>query len=283
MAIALITGGGSGIGAEAGIQMARQGDTVILADIDVEAADNVATQIVASGGKAESAALDVRDGPAFANLVDRVVTDHGRIDLIFNNAGIGVGGPIEELAAEHWQRIVDVNIMGVVNGIRAAYPHMLRQADGHIVNTASLAGLVPSPMLAPYAMTKHAVVGLSLSLRPEAAQHGIRVTALCPGPTETPILDSRGPQDLPPHEGVCARDLLTKATGQVYPVEDLVADLLAGVAANKACIVTPQRARLAWWLHRLLPSVLERNANRLIGWARREAEKLEQAALGRTP
>lgn len=197
MAIALITGGGSGIGAATGTLMAENGDTVILADINVEAADNVAAAIVASGGKAESAALDVRDGRAFAALVDRVVADHGRIDLIFNNAGIGVGGPIEDLTAEHWQRIVDVNIMGVVNGIRAAYPHMIRQGDGHIVNTASLAGLVPSPMLAPYAMTKHAVVGLSLSLRPEAARHGVRVTALCPGPTETPILDSKGPEGLP--------------------------------------------------------------------------------------
>lgn len=277
MAIALITGGGSGIGAATGTLMAKNGDTVILADIDAEAADNVAAAIVASGGKAESAALDVRDGTAFTALVDRLVADHGRIDLIFNNAGIGVGGPIEDLSMEHWQRVVDVNIMGVVNGIRAAYPHMIRQGDGHIVNTASLAGLVPSPMLAPYAMTKHAVVGLSLSLRPEAAVHGVRVTALCPGPTETPILDSKGPHDLTPNESVSARDLLTKAAGEIYPVEHLVEDLLAGVAANKPYIVAPRRARLAWWLHRLLPSYLEKNADRLVAWARREAERVEQA------
>ncbi len=278
MAIALITGGGSGIGAQTGIQMAGRGDTVILADINKEAADDVAARIVASGGKAESAALDVRNGGAFDALVARVVADHGRIDLIFNNAGIGVGGPIEDLTADHWQRIVDVNILGVVNGIRAAYPHMIRQGDGHIVNTASLAGLVPSPMLAPYAMTKHAVVGLSTSLRPEAAVHGIRVTALCPGPTETPILDSRGPEDLAANEGVSARDLLTKAAGEIYPVEDLVADLLAGIDQNKALIVTPRRARLAWWVQRLVPSYLERHASRLVGWAKREAERLERAS-----
>ncbi len=278
MAIALITGGGSGIGAATGTLMAQNGDTVILADINVEAADTVAAQIVASGGKAESASLDVRNGPAFAALVDRVVADHGRIDLIFNNAGIGVGGPIEDLTIEHWQRIVDVNIMGVVNGIRAAYPHMIRQGDGHIVNTASLAGLVPSPMLAPYAMTKHAVVGLSLSLRPEAAMHGVRVTALCPGPIETPILDSTGPEDLAPTEGVSARDLLTKAAGVIYPVDDLAADLVAGIAANSSLIVTPRRARLAWWIQRLLPSYLEKHANRLVNWAKREADKLEHAA-----
>lgn len=280
MAIALITGGGSGIGAAVGTLLAQRGDTVILADIDTDAADTVATQIVASGGHAESATLDVRDMQAFARLVDRVVADHGRIDLIFNNAGIGVGGPIEDLTQEHWQRIVDVNIMGVVHGIRAAYPHMIRQGDGHIVNTASLAGLVPSPMLAPYAMTKHAVVGLSLSLRAEAALHGVRVSALCPGPTETPILDSRGPADLAPHEGVSARDLLMKAAGgQIYPVEDLARDFVKGVAANKALIVAPRRARMAWRVNRLFPGQLEKAASRLAAWAKREADKLNPTRI----
>ncbi len=274
MAIALITGGGSGIGAAVGALLAEQGDTVILADINTDAVDEVAAQIVASGGHAESATLDVRDMTGFAKLVDRVVADHGRLDVIFNNAGIGVGGPIEDLTEQHWQRIVDVNIMGVVHGIRAAYPHMIAQGEGHIVNTASLAGLVPSPMLAPYAMTKHAVVGLSLSLRAEAALHGVRVSALCPGPTETAILDSRGPSDLAQHEGVGARDLLTKAAGSIYPVEDLARDLLKGMRANKALIVAPRRARASWWLNRLLPGQFEKAASRLAFWAKREADKL---------
>ncbi len=278
MAIALITGGGSGIGAAVGTLLARNGDTVILADINSEAADDVAARIVASGGKAESAALDVRDMAAFSALVNRVVADHDRIDLIFNNAGIGVGGAIEDLSEEHWQRIVDINIMGVVHGIRAAYPHMIRQGDGHIVNTASLAGLVPSPMLAPYAMTKHAVVGLSLSLRAEAAHHGVRVSALCPGPTETPILDSTGPEGLAPHEGVSARDLLTKASGgEIYPVEKLAEDFVRGVAANKSLIVAPRRARFTWWVQRLLPAQVENVTLRLAQWARQEAEKIERA------
>lgn len=281
MAIALITGGGSGIGAAVGTLLAHKGDTVILADIDTEAADTVATQIVASGGHAESATLDVRDMSAFARLVDRVVSDHGRIDMIFNNAGIGVGGPIEELTEEHWQRIVDVNIMGVVHGVRAAYPHMVAQGDGHIVNTASLAGLVPSPMLAPYAMTKHAVVGLSLSLRAEAALHGVRVSAVCPGATETPILDSTGPADLAPAVGGSARTLLTKASGgQIYPVEDLAQDILRGVRENKALIVAPRRARMAWRLNRLLPGQVEKAASRLALWAKREAERVERTVLG---
>lgn len=273
MAIALITGGGSGIGAATARLMAQQGDTVVLADIDRESADDVAASIIAAGGHAESAHLDVRDGEAFARLADRIIADHGRIDVLFNNAGIGIGGPIEDLTAEHWQRIVDVNIMGVVNGIRAAYPHMIAAGGGHIVNTASLAGLVPSPLLAPYGMTKHAVVGLSVSLRAEASLHGVRVSALCPGPTETPILDSSGPEDLPRVEGVSARELLTKAAGQIYPVEDLAADLLKGIRANKAIIVAPRRARVAWWAWRLLPSQFEKGGIRLVHWARRQQQR----------
>lgn len=279
MAIAIITGGGSGIGAAVGRLMARNGDTVVLADINGEAADAVAAEIVTSGGRAESVTLDVRDAAAFAALVDRVVAEHGRIDLLFNNAGIGVGGPIEDLTIEHWRRIADVNIMGVVNGVHAAYPHMIRQGDGHIVNTASLAGLVPAPMLTPYAMTKHAVVGLSTTLRAEAAAYGIRVSALCPGPTETPILDSDGPEDLPVKPGVSARDLLTKASGKdPYPVEHLAADFVAGVAANKAIIVAPPRARLTWWVNRMLPAQFEKGAVRLATWARAQAARMAQPA-----
>lgn len=274
MAIAFITGGGSGIGAATARLMARHGDTVVLADINREAADDVAAQIVTAGGKAESVQLDVRDAQAFSAAVDRAVAEHGRIDLIFNNAGIGVGGPIEDLDLAHWQRIVDVNVMGVVNGIRAAYPHMMRQGDGHIVNTASMAGLVPAPMLTPYAMTKHAVVGLSVSLRLEAAQYGIRVSALCPGPTETPILDSTGPEDLPINQAVSARELLTKATGEAYAVELLAADLVAGIAANKALIVAPARSRVAWWLYRLMPGQFEKGATRLAVWARKQADRV---------
>src|SRR5207248_6593438 len=122
---------------------------------------------------------------------------HGRLDLMVNNAGIGIGGETRELLLAHWDRIIDVNLRGVVHGVHAAYPVMIEQGSGHIVNTASLAGLLPSPGATPYAMTKHAVVGLSLSLRGEAAAYGVRVTAVCPGVVETPILDKGGPDDLP--------------------------------------------------------------------------------------
>jgi len=105
--------------------------------------------------------------------------------VMVNNAGIGVGGEASELTLAHWERVIDVNLRGVIHGVHAAYPVMIAQRSGHIVNTASLAGLMPSPWLTPYAMTKHAVVGLTLSLRAKAAAHGVRVTAVCPGVVDT--------------------------------------------------------------------------------------------------
>jgi short-subunit dehydrogenase len=109
----------------------------------------------------------------------------------------------------------------------------------------------------------------------------VRVSALCPGATETPILDSTGPADLAPHEGVSARHLLTKASGgQIYPVEKLAEDCVRGVRQNKALIVAPRRARITWRLNRLLPGQVEKAASRLAFWAKREAERVERAVSG---
>lgn len=125
--------------------------------------------------------LDVSDRAAVRELVDQTVARDGRIDYFFNNAGISLGGPTNEMSGAHWDLIIQTNIMGVVNGLLAVYPLMIDQGHGHIITTASAAGLVPPPFVAAYAATKHAVVGLSTGLRPEAALHGVRISVLCPG------------------------------------------------------------------------------------------------------
>ena len=117
----------------------------------------------------------------FAVLVEEIIERDGRLDLLLNNAGISIGGPTHEFTEAHWNRIIDVNFRGVVNGVTAAYPLMIEQGWGHIVNTASGTGLVSLPFVAAYSATKHAVVGLSTALRPEAARYGVRVSVLCPG------------------------------------------------------------------------------------------------------
>ena len=135
---------------------------------------------------------------AVEGLVADVVDRHGRIDLLFNNAGIVIGGRTDEMGVEHWERVLDVNLMGVVNGVAAAYPVMVEQGHGHIVNTASTAGFAPAVLVAAYSASKHAVVGLSGALRAEAAHYGVRVSVLCPGSVDTPILDEPAPADLAP-------------------------------------------------------------------------------------
>ena len=106
-----------------------------------------------------------------------------------NNAGVAIGGLLEELDERHWSKALDVNLRGVINGVTAAYEVMRAQGSGHILNTASLAGLIPAPAMLPYTTTKHAVVGLSTALRAEAASQGVRVSVLCPGFVDTPLLD----------------------------------------------------------------------------------------------
>jgi len=158
--VAIVTGGASGIGRALGAALVARGDRVVLAD--VAAAAEVADQLNAAGpGAATAAAVDVRDAAAVAHLVTETAEVHGQLDLMFNNAGIRMGGPVEELTVAHWRRAIEVNLLGVVHGVAAAYPLMLRQGHGHIVNTASLAGLVPMPGAAPYTASKAAVVGLS--------------------------------------------------------------------------------------------------------------------------
>jgi len=267
--IAMVTGGASGIGRALGTALARRGATVVLADLDDVAAKSTAQEIGADA--VAGAGLDVRDSEAFAELVANVVDEHGRIDLLFNNAGIGMGGEVAELTLAHWDRVIDVNLRGVVHGVAAAYPVMIRQRSGHIVNTASLAGLIPSPMLTPYAATKHAVVGLSTSLRGEAARHGVRVSVVCPGIIATPIWDKGNPEDLPDAPSLGAELDAVKATllRRAYPPASLAEDVLRGVARNRPLIVAPSHARIAWGIHRLVPRLLADGgstmARRLLG------------------
>jgi len=146
---------------------------------------------------------------------------------------------------------------------------MVEQGSGHIVNTASLAGLLPSPGLTPYAMTKHGVVGLSLSLRAEAAGHGVRVTAVCPGVVDTPILDKGGPDDLPkPAMTGNGREFFRHFQPRFYAPDRLAQDILRGIDRNTALVIAPASARVAWYLWRYAPLLVNRMTARHVAWVR---------------
>jgi NAD(P)-dependent dehydrogenase (short-subunit alcohol dehydrogenase family) len=269
-AVAIVTGGASGIGLALGRTLADQGATVVLADLDEEPAARAAAQIRDSGGSATAAELDVRDGDAFSRLASHTAASRGRLDLLFNNAGIAVAGEVLDYQPRHWDRLFDINIRGVSNGVQAAYPIMVRQGFGHLVNTASMAGLIPSPGGVAYGAAKHAVVGLSRSLRIEARRHGVRVSTLCPGVVRTEILNNAG------RHGDMLRPLDEDAQRRLWdrlhplPADEFARRALRLVARNRAIIVVPAWWRLAWWLNRLSPALGDRASARLFEKTLRE-------------
>jgi NAD(P)-dependent dehydrogenase (short-subunit alcohol dehydrogenase family) len=237
---ALVTGGASGIGAALADELRRRGAMVVTTDVEGDVDRH----------------LDVRDLDAFRALV----ADIGVPDLLFANAGISMGGPTHELTRAHWDRIIDVNLNGVVNGLLAVYPGMVERRSGHIVVTASGAGLAAPPFVTAYAATKHAVVGLALGLRSEAALHGVRVSVLCPGAVETPILDRLPADELPATATapVTARQYLSLLKQKPIAAERFARLALDGVARDRAIIAVPTSARTLWYLHRMSPSLMGR-------------------------
>jgi NAD(P)-dependent dehydrogenase (short-subunit alcohol dehydrogenase family) len=265
--IAIVTGGASGIGRAIATALVARGDRVTVADLDKEGADKVAERL---GKNATSAALDVTDAEAVGALYRSVKEEHGRLDLVFNNAGIAVGGMTEELTLDHWNKTIDVNLRGVVHGVHAAYPIMLGQGHGHIVNTASLAGLTPAPMMLPYTATKHAVVGLSLGLRAEGAGRGVKVSVVCPSFVDTPLLDHANPGLPQTAIGTNTRQTLRQARMRLYTAEALARDVLNGVDHNRALIVAPASGRAAWRGVRLNPGLATRISGLAVARVRRQ-------------
>jgi NAD(P)-dependent dehydrogenase (short-subunit alcohol dehydrogenase family) len=251
--VVLITGGASGIGRALGEALAERGATVVLADRQLDLAESVAAEIRQNGRAASAVALDVRDAEAFKRVADDVVSRHGRIDMFFNNAGIAVGGPVERYEPRDWGDVLDVNVQGVVNGVRAVYPHMLRQKSGHIINTASMAGLIGTGNMTSYVASKHAVVGLSKSLRVEAHRHGVNVSVLCPGFIRTAILQGGefGRMQVP---GFNAQSI-SRMVERLKPMDPsaFAVAALKEIDRNEPFIVLPRWWRAIWMLERLAP------------------------------
>jgi NAD(P)-dependent dehydrogenase (short-subunit alcohol dehydrogenase family) len=265
-AVVIVTGGASGLGRALCEEMARRGAVVVVTDVDEAGARAVADGIVASGGRASAAALDVSQADVFRQVVEETAATHGRLDYLFNNAGFALVGQVQELSLEQWRKILDVNLGGVIHGVAAAYPIMVRQGSGHIINTASAAGLLGIPLSTPYATTKSAVVGLSQNLRAEAADLGIKVSALCPAYIQTRIFDAAIYATGSPQEA------LRLVPFKFLPVDEAVRRILRGVERNQGLIVLPFYARLLWWLTRLWPSLpVAVNRRAVQGWRRRQA------------
>ena len=248
-AVAVVTGGASGLGRALCEELGRLGARVVVTDVQEAGARAVAEGITVAGGRATAAALDVRDATAFERLLDETITAHGRLDYLFNNAGLSTAGEAQHLSLEHWRKVLDVNLWGVIHGAAPAYARMIHQGSGHIVNISSLAGLASMALGAPYAASKFGVVGLSLTMRAEGADLGVKVTAVCPAYIRTAIFDN-GTYVRSTKEG-----MLSLIPFKFVEVDAAARTVLRGVERNKAVVVFPFYARLLWWLTRLSPSI----------------------------
>ena len=261
--IAIITGAASGLGMGFAKELGKAGATVIAADINLDGVEKTVAEI---GGNAEAHKLDVTDSAAVVALVDSTVEKHGRIDYIFNNAGIAVQGYVEDIPIADWDAIIDINLKGVAYGTSAAYKHMVKQGSGHIVNTASLAGLTPAPLLAPYSTVKFGVVGLSDTLRVEAQAKGVTITALCPGFIETGIYENSRAS------GFDKKKAKESIPGGIMPLEKGVKKLLDGVVKKKRVVTLPWFAHVLILSYKLTPNISIKVSGRLAAHQAKKAK-----------
>ena len=194
--VVVITGASSGLGEATARLLSAQGASVVLGARRVDRLQSLANELTGSGGKALAVTTDVTDCHQVKRLVDSAVQAYGRIDVMINNAGLMPQAPLERLKIDEWNRMIDVNIKGVLYGIAAALPYMQQQQAGHIINVSSVAGHKVGPGFAVYAATKHAVRALSEGLRQEVKPYNIRTTVISPGAVDTELPNSVSEPDI---------------------------------------------------------------------------------------
>lgn len=257
--VAIVTGGGSGLGAAISRELAGAGSRVIVADINLKGAEATAREL---GAKAEAVQLDVSDSAQFEALIRRVKADYGSLDLLFNGAGVSCYGEILDLTEVDWKKVLQVNLWGTINGSLAAYRVMAEQGSGNIINMGSLATFLFDPLFAPYTTSKCGVVGFSRILACEAEPYGVSVSVICPGNIRTPLL------------GQCEPSRFTPA----MPAEEAASRILKAAAKKKTLVVFPFYTRMFWWIDRLSPKLLNPFRREML---RRARQRKASAAAGK--
>jgi NADP-dependent 3-hydroxy acid dehydrogenase YdfG len=249
--VSMVTGAASGIGRALGEELARREAIVILADINSQLLSEVAESISEAGYQAQAVSLDVSNYDAVKKLVDDTVAQHGRLDFMFNNAGIAVGGEVRDCSIDDWRNVLNVNLHGVINGVDSAYQIMVKQGFGHIINTASIEGLLPFPGTVSYAASKYGVVGLSNALRIEGADLGVKVSVVCPGYIKTAIFHTSKMVKIDREKMLAS---LPDRLG-ITP-EECASVIIRGVQRNRAIIVVTGFAKILWLLQRISPGLI---------------------------
>jgi NAD(P)-dependent dehydrogenase (short-subunit alcohol dehydrogenase family) len=238
--VVVIVGAGGGIGRAVARAFAKEGARLHLVDIDADAVKSAADQLGAAAH-----VVDCTKVKAMQSLAGEIFSTEGRVDVLINNAGVVCGGPVEEIPLKDWRWAIDTNLWGVVHGVRAFVPNMLAQGgQSHIVNTASMAGLVPFPYVAPYVASKFAVAGLSEALDCELAPQGIRVTALCPGAVKTNVL-RHGRLKLP---GTWTQRISKLLDHRGATPEQAAKDVLSAVRRKRTLQISGATTMLPLWI-----------------------------------
>jgi NAD(P)-dependent dehydrogenase (short-subunit alcohol dehydrogenase family) len=265
-AVVIITGGASGICKASAEEVVEKGaHALVLADRQVDLAKEVATKLRSKKGTLETKVyeIDVRDFDAMQKVVTETKEAYSRLDYMFNNAGIIIAGSIDQIGVDDLNYVLDVNIRGVTNGVQAAYPLMKEQGFGHIVNTSSMASLIPNGEgFSAYGTSKYAVIGLSLNLRVEAARHGVYVSALCPGVIDTPILKECGGKYGKSKSGL-SQEAIDNFLDKIYASRfhpmaptKFAAKTLKLVGKNKPIIIVPGWPwEMVYFWYRIFPSL----------------------------
>lgn len=188
--VIVITGASSGLGEATARHLSQLGAAVVLGARRLDRIQTLAAELIERGGRAIAVQTDVTDSQQVKRLVDAAIEHHKRIDVMINNAGLMPHSPLDRLKISDWDRMIDVNVKGVLYGIAAALPHMQKQNAGHIINVSSVAGHKVRPGSAVYAATKHAVLAISEGLRQEVKPYHIRTTVISPGAIATELPDS---------------------------------------------------------------------------------------------
>jgi NAD(P)-dependent dehydrogenase (short-subunit alcohol dehydrogenase family) len=249
----VVTGAASGIGREIALAFGRRGARVAIADIDGGKLLGVAGELSGMGTESFSHVVDVSRAGEMKAFCDDVYMEMGRVDILCNNAGVGLAGRFEDATLADWEWIIGVNLRGVIHGCHYFYPRMIEQGGrGHIVNTASGAGLAPLPLMTAYCCTKYAVVGFSETLRAEAALHDIGVSAICPGIVDTNItkvarLTSATNRSSP---GELQERIVRLYTKRNYTPDRVAAAVVKAVERNKGVVPVCPETYVGDWLHR---------------------------------
>lgn len=236
--ISIITGANSGIGYAVSAELLKRGAVVYMAGRSPEKIAKAAGQLSAYGDRVRTLIMDVTKQDEVQRAIEGTAAEAGRLDMLFNNAGVGGTMQFEKATLEDWKTIIDTNLWSVIYGVHAAVPIMLKQGFGHIVNTSSLAGIIPFPFQALYSLTKYGVTGLTECLKYEFADKGLHFSVVCPANIATPIfnkgIDGKTYGELRIPDDAC-------------PVDKAAAFILDRVAEHKGIIIVPEDHNTDAW------------------------------------